>query len=78
MLSSRQQQQETRHFSPQTTVAMVMMYTSVSQQWKGCFQQMKYVGTLAFRATNDRAVCLPIIIRLGGPPIEYLSADPFT
>ena len=28
---------------------MAMMYTSVSQQWKGCFQQMKYVGTLAFQ-----------------------------
>jgi hypothetical protein len=57
---------------------MAMMYTSVSQQWKGCFQQMKYVGTLAFCGQNDRAVCLPIIIRLGVPPIEFMSADPFT
>lgn len=57
---------------------MAMMYTSVSQQWKGCFQQMKYVGTLTFCGQNDRAVCLPIIIRLGVPPIEFMSADPFT
>lgn len=26
---------------------MAMMNQSVSQHWKGCFQQMKYVGTLA-------------------------------
>ena len=57
---------------------MAMMYTSVSQQWRGCFQQMKYVGTLAFCGQNDRAVCLPIIRRLGVPPIEFMSADPFT
>ena len=57
---------------------MAMMYTSVSQQWKGCFQQMKYVETLAFREQNDRAVCLPIIRCLGVPPIEFMSADPFT
>ena len=57
---------------------MVMMYTSVSQQWKGCFQQMKYVGTLALNGPNDRAVCLPIIRRLGVPLIEFISADPFT
>ncbi len=57
---------------------MAMMYQPVSQHWKGCFQQMKYVGTLAFNDGNDRAVCLPIIIRLGGPPIEFMSADPFT
>ena len=57
---------------------MAMMYTSVSQQWKGCFQQMKYVGILTFREQNDRAVCLPIIRRLCGPPIEFMSADLFT
>ena len=57
---------------------MAMMYTSVSQQWKGCFQQMKYVGTLEFHASNDRAVCLPIKRRIGVPPIEFMSADPFT
>ena len=54
------------------------MYTSVSQQWKGCFQQMKYVVTLEFNVAIDRAVCLPITIRLGCPPIEFMSADPFT
>ena len=57
---------------------MAMMYTSVSQQWRGCFQQMKYVGTLDFRRQNDREVCLPIIIRLGVPPSEFMSADLFT
>jgi len=57
---------------------MAMMYTSVSQQWKGCFQQMKYVDTLAFRGQNDRAVWFPIMIRLDVPPIEFMSADPFT
>ena len=57
---------------------MAMMYTSVSQQWKGCFQQMKYVDTLAVRGQNDRAVCFPIIIRLDVPPIGFMSANPFT
>jgi hypothetical protein len=57
---------------------MAMMYQSVSQHWKGCLQQMKYVRALALNVQNNRAVCWSIRIRLGGPPIEFMSADPFT
>jgi hypothetical protein len=27
---------------------MAMMYSSVYQQWKGCFKEMKYVGEFEF------------------------------
>jgi hypothetical protein len=57
---------------------MALMYQSVSQQWRGCFKQMKHVGTLTFNGKNDRAVCWPICIRFGGPPIEFMSANLFT
>jgi hypothetical protein len=57
---------------------MAMMYQSVAQQWKGCLQQMKYVGTWKFNGQNSRAVGLPISILIGGPPIEFMYDVPFT
>ena len=73
-----QQQQHTYHSPSQTTIAIAMVQILVSQRSKGFFQHFKYVSALIFNVTKEHNVCLPIKIRLGDPPIEFISADAFT